>query len=292
MNSGMKAIVVLFLGIVFAGGFCYGQEKEIRVSESDYFGADLTRFPPKVRKWIMSEAFSVEKMTRPSMLNSKLKADWSEDGNSVVFEASYTIAPGYVDAGTIKIWGQSTHYSGDRSIFRKYGEYAKYQTMRFKWEYSEYCKRLLKTDAAYAQIIAFAKKLCDELEYDWANFSAYRGVRVKRTPNKKYCVCAGYTDEVMNRILQLKCVRAVQKWSSRNHAWNVIKLKDGRTLYFDLTWFDNEYINHETGYIEPQEDYDWENITFDRELFNYSNLSYGGGAFEHAYGEMVEEKVR
>lgn len=289
---GMKTIIVLFWGILFSGVFCYGQEKAIRVSESDYFGADLTRFPPEVRKWIMSKAFSVEKMTKPWMLDSKLKADWSEDGNSVVAEASYTVAPGYVDAGSIEVWGQGAHYSGDRSIFRKYGEYAKYRTMKFRWEYSEYCKKLLKRDAVYAQIIAFAKKLCEELEYDWANFSAYRGAPVKRTPNKKYCVCAGYADEVMNRILQLNCVRAVQKWSSSSHAWNVIKLKDGRTLYFDLTWFDNEYINHETGYIELQEDYDWENITFDRELFYYSNIGYGSGTFHHAYGEMVEEKTR
>lgn len=289
---GMKSIIILFLGILFAGGVCYGQDKVIQVSESDYFGADLTRFPPEVRKWIMSEAFSVEKMTGPSMLNSRLKANWAEDGNSVVFEASYTIAPGYVGEGTLKVWGQEARYWGNRSIFKKYGKYAKYRTMKFRWEYKEYCKKLLRTDTAYAQIIAFAKKICDELEYDWENYSAYKGVQVKRTPNKKYCVCAGYADEVMDRILQLNCVEAVQKWSSPSHAWNVIKLKDGRTLYLDLTWFDNEYINHETGDVEPQEDYDWENITFDRELFNYSNVSYGRGAFEHAYGEMVEEKKR
>lgn len=288
----MKVLIVLFWKILVFCVVCYGQEKEIRVLESDYFGADLTRFPPEVRKWIMSEAFSVEKMTRPSMLNSSLKANWAEDGNSVVFEASYTVAPGYVGEGSLKVWGQGARYWGDRSIFKKYGKYAKYRTMKFRWEYREYCKKLLRTDTAYAQVIAFAKKLCDELEYDWGNYSAYRGVRVKRTPNKKYCVCEGYADEVMDRILQLNCVRSVQKWASPGHVWNVIKLKDGRTLYCDMTWFDNEYINFETGYIEQKENYDWENITFDQELFKYSNVSYGRGAFEHAYGEMVEEKKR
>lgn len=290
----MKNILTYaFLFMFFCSiSFAQTQEKQIIISESDYFGADLTQFPPKIRKWIMEEAFSVEKMTAAFMIDSKLKAKWSEDGNNVVFEASYTIAPGYKGAGNTKIWGTNTKYSGSSSIYSLYGKYAKYQTLRFQWELYQQNQKLIATDSYFSSIIEFAKTLCDEIEYDWSNFSAYQGAPVKRTPGKKYCVCEGYTDEVMQRIFQLDCVTAVQKWSSSSHAWNVLELADGRILYFDLTWFDNEHIDEQTGMIEQKDDYNWENITFDEELFKYSNVGYGSNNFEHSEGEMVERITR
>ena len=101
----MKNILTYaFLFMFFCSiSFAQKQKKQIIISESDYFGADLTQFPPEIREWIMEEAFSVEKMTAAYMLDSKLKANWSEDGNSVLFEASYTIAPNYKGAGSRKI---------------------------------------------------------------------------------------------------------------------------------------------------------------------------------------------
>lgn len=268
------------------------QEKQIVISESDYFGADLTQFPPKVRKWIMEEAFSIKKMTAAYMTDSKLKAEWSEDGNSIVFEASYTIAPNYKGAGNVEIWGAGTRYSGSKTIYNTYGKYAKYHTLRFQWELYQKNQKLMATDPCFSSIIAFSKQLCDEIEYDWSNFSGYHGAPVKRTPGKRYCVCEGYTDEVMEKILQLDCVVAVQKWSSSSHAWNVLELADGRILYFDLTWFDNEYIDAQTGIIKQEEDYDWENITFDEELFKYSNVGYKSNDFEHSKGQMVKRITR
>jgi hypothetical protein len=257
-----------------------------------YYGADLTPFPPKVREWIINEAFTKEKMERPSMVNSKLKVWWSDDNNAVLAEASYTIAEGYVDAGKLEIWGQGARYYGSPEIFSKYGEYAKYQTLRFKWELKQEVEQLLKNDPAYSEIIEFAKKLCNEIEYDWANFSGYKGP-VKPTPNKKHYVCDGYANEVMDRILSLKNVRSVQKWGMPGvHSWNVVKLVDGRTLYFDLTWFDNEYINEKTGEIYQTDDYGWANITFNEDLFTYSNIGYGSRVFVHKSGKFETEKSK
>ena len=257
------------------------------VSEKNYYGADLTQFPPKVRDWIMNSAFTKENMEQKSMINSQLKVWWSDDDNAVHTEASYIIAKGYKGAGTHKTWGESK-YSGSKDIFKLYGEYAKYHTLKFKWELKQESEWLLQNDSEYAEIIEFSKQLCDEIEYDWANFSGYRG-KVKRTPNKKYFVCEGYSNEVMNRILELKCVQSVQKWSSSGHAWNVVKLIDGRTLYLDLTWFDNEHINNKTGEIYQTDDYDWENITFNEELFRFSNVGYGSEVFHHDIGKLVTE---
>jgi hypothetical protein len=163
------------------------------------------------------------------------------------------------------------------------------QTLKFTWGLKQEAERLLQTDPAYAEIINFAKQLCYEIEYDWRSFSAYRGP-VRPTPNKKHFVCDGYANEVMNRILALSCVRSVQKWTVPGvHAWNVIKLVDGRTLYFDLTWFDNEYINEQTGEIYQTNDYKWQNITFNADLFNHSNVGYGTRVFTHKFGKLDRE---
>jgi hypothetical protein len=256
-----------------------------------YYGAHLEYFPPKVRDWIINTQFTKERMERPSMLNPALKVYWSEDNNTVLFEASYTVAPGYVEAGTVKTWGQNAYYSGSSSIFDTYGEYAKYQTLRFKYQLKLDVERLLREDPIYAEVIEFAKRLCDELEYDWSNFSGYDGP-VKPTPDKKQVVCDGYANEVSSRMFELSCVKAVQRWTAPEHAWNVLKLVDGRTLYLDLTWFDNERINKETGEIYQTDDYDWENITFHSNLFRFSNVGYGTKVFEHDIGKLDKEITR
>ena len=258
-----------------------------------YYGAHLEYFPPKARDWIINTQFTKERMERPYMLNPALKVYWSEDNNSILFEASYTVAPGYAEAGTVKTWGQGAKYPGSSSIFDTYGEYAKYKTLRFRYQLKLDVERLLREDPIYAEIIEFAKRLCDELEYDWSNYSEYDGP-VKPTPGKKQVKCDGYANEVNSRIFELSCVKAVQKWTSPSpgHAWNVLKLVDGRTLYFDLTWFDNEHINKETGEIYQTDDYDWENITFHSNLFRFSNISYGTKVFEHNIGKLNKEITR
>jgi len=253
-----------------------------------YYGANLGYFPPEARDFIMHEQFTKEKMEKPFMINPSLKVWWGEDNNTILMEVSYTVAKGYVGAGTVKTW-EGPKYSGSSDIFRTYGKYAHYQTLRFKYEYSLYAQNLLRTDPAFAEIIAFAKKLCAEIEYDWANFSAYRGSPVKPTPGLRRAVCEGYANEVIEKALKLPSVKAVQRWTGPNHAWTVLKLVDGRTLYFDLTWFDNEHINEKTGKIYQTDDYHWENITFYEHLFRFSNVGYGSGEFTHNLGRFDTE---
>jgi len=257
-----------------------------------HYGANLGFFPPNARDWIINEAFAKERMERAYMLDSSLKVWWSDDNNVILFEASYTTAPGYVGAGTREIWGTTTRYRGGTTIFDTYGEYAYYQTLRFEYEYDLYMQYLLKNDSVFAEIIDFAKKLCDEIEYDWQNYSGYTGAKAVRTPGKRYAVCDGYAKEVTDKILTLNSVQTVQRWTSPSHAWNVLKLTDGRTLYFDLTWFDNEHINHDTGIVYQTDNYDWFNITFHEHLFRFSNVAYGSKSFTHNIGEFQSEKSR
>jgi hypothetical protein len=167
-----------------------------------------------------------------------------------------------------------------------YGEYAKYKTLKFEYDLKREVEYLMAKDPAYAELINFAQQLCREIEYDWTNFSAYRGAVPIRTPGMRYGVCDDYSNEVMDKAPSLKHVKSVEKWTAPNHAWNVINLVDGRTLYFDLTWFDNEHINEETGRIYQTDDYDWENITFNEDLFRHSNVGYGTKTFSHDQGKF------
>ena len=283
-------LTVVLTALLSFDGLADSKSNPVLLSETDYYGADLTLFPPKIREWIMNVGFTKEKMEGAGKTNPKLKAWWSDDNNAVLFEASYIVAEGYVGAGTLKIWAAGSRYSGP-AIVELYGDYAKYHTLKFKWELKQKVEWLLQNDPSYMEVIEFARQLCDEIEYDWANFSGYKGT-VKRTPNKKYLVCEGYTNEVMERILKLNCIQAVQKWSSPGHAWNVIKLIDGRTLYFDLTWFDNEHIDEKTGEIYQEDDYDWANITFDEDIFRYANVGYGSRIFHHDTGKLDREIIK
>ena len=255
--------------------------------EKNYYGADLTPFPPEIRDWIINTAFTKENMEKPFMINSKLKVWWSDNNNSILCEASYITAEGYVGAGTLKTWGQGANYSGSSDIFNTYGKYAKFQTLRFKWELTLEVEKLLRNDLMYAEIIEFAMKLSEEIEYDWGKILTT--VSVKRTPGLRYAVCSGYANEVREKALSLSCVQSVQTWSSSDHAWNVLKLTDGRILYVDLTWFDNEHINSKTGKIYQTDDYSWANITFNEELFRFSSVGYGDKVFHHNIGRLDGE---
>ena len=250
-----------------------------------YYGADLDQFPPEVRSWVVNQAFTKEKMEKVWMKEPRLKAWWSDDGNSVLFEASYTIADGLQGAGKRITWGHNTHYKRQNSD--KQGIYAKYNSLKFNYKSKRESERLVKNDPAYADVVDFAKRLSADIEYDWAEYDDYKGAAPVKTPGKKYADCSGYTDEVMEKVLALKSVDSVEKWVSDDHSWNVLNLVDGRKLYFDLTWFDNEKIDHETGLISALGDYGWENITYDEEVFKYATSSYAG-YLSHANGSLQE----
>ena len=273
-----------------------------------YYGADLGYFPPNVRDWIINTQFPKTIMELPYMMDSSLKAWWSDDNDTVLMEASYIVAPCFIDAGTTRTWGHNASYSGSPDLFRIYGKNAHYRTLRFKYDYSLYVDNLLKTDSAFAEIINFAKQLSAEIEFDWAAYLVNRNP-VKKTHGARQALSDGYANEVMEKALQLHSVKAVQKWTSssvsqsssviqgstaaqNSHAWNVLKLADGRTLYFDLSWFDNEQIDLKTGVIYQTDDYDWANITFYEHLFRFSNIGYGTNIFHHNTGTLDSELTK
>ena len=109
-------------------------------------------------------------------------------------------------------------------------------------------------DHVFDEIIAFAKKLAGEIEYDSSRRADYTGAPIQHTPGKRLHLCGGYAQEVLEKAILLPSVKTVQYWygllrSGVDHAWNVLKLVDGRMLYFDLTGFSNQRLNSETGEI-------------------------------------------
>jgi len=256
------------------------------IDYSDYYGANLMEFPASVKKWVET-TYTKEEMSEPWMEDPKLNVRWGDDGRAYA-EVSYTVKEGYVGAGETESFNGSYGYD-EVELIQKYGEHAKYQTMKFKHELKMEAEQRMVYDPAFKAVIEFAKELCEELEYDWSNYSGYKGTTVKKTPEKRYAVCSGYANEVTEKVLQLNCVKAVQCWSAPGHAWNILVLEDGRTLYFDLTWFDNEHINAATGEITQLDDYRWANITFNEELFKYAGIGYGTGEFTHALGKFDRE---
>ncbi|MGR5522005.1 hypothetical protein [Vibrio sp. PNB22_4_2] len=260
---------------------------DISPPEIIYYGANIGQFPQEVRDWITNKQFSPSRMEPLWALEPHLKAWWSEDGNVVRFEASYTVAQGYQGAGQRKTWGKNAYYSGGQ--LSGSGTHSNYRSFKSSYDIKLLAEYLLENDPAYAEVINFAKQLSNEIEYDWTNFSAYQGAKPSRTPGKRYAVCSGYSSEVMAKVLELEYVSSVEEWASPNHSWNVITLVDGRRLYLDVTWFDNEHINHETGEIIETSDYGWANITFDQDVFNYTDISYGTEDFTHAHGQLVNK---
>jgi len=252
------------------------------IDYSDYYGAkNLLEFPASVIKWVET-TFIKEEMEDP-----KLNVWWGDDDGRAYAEVSYTVKDGYAGAGEIETFSGSYGYDWNK-LNQEYGEYAKFQTMKFKHEQKVKAEQRMVYDPAFREVIEFVKELCEEFEYDWSNYSKYQGATVKKTPEKKYAVCSGYSSEV-EKVLELNCVQAVQFWSAPGHAWNVLVLNDNRLLYVDATWFDNEHINETTGEIIQLDDYGWENVTFNEEIFKFSDISYGTGEFTHALGKFDKE---
>lgn len=255
-----------------------------------YYGANIGQFPPQVRHWIITEGFPVEKMERPWAREPNLKAWWSGDGNQVLFQASYTIAPGYVNEGQHVTWGEDAHYSGGSTPSSITN--AKFRSLKARYHIKLHSEYLQLTDPAFAEVVNLAKQLSEQIEFDWASFDQYQGAQPIKTPGKHHTVCSGYSDIVMDRVVTLESVASVEEWAGGNHRWNVVNLKDGRKLYLDLTWFDNEYIDHDSGLIVQKADYQWGNITFDQAVFNYANLGYGSAGLVHTQGRLISKVTK
>ena len=119
--------------------------------------------------------------------------------------------------------------------------------------------------------------------YAYDYYAAYGRTVKYRTRNIKKAVCEGYSKAVAELLQNHALVRKVEVWVSDrgNHAWNVIVLQDGRTLYCDATWYDGSPVDDE-GYVVNEPVRDPAAVTFDKTEFNTL-----GGAVDKSSGGPV-----
>jgi hypothetical protein len=227
--------------------------------------ADMSEFPMVVRRWASTEV--------EPKYGKVLSARWLNP-----YQVEMTTDKGY-------IWT----YGDSLSLKKVYGQHALYQSLMYRHQIEQRVEHLMATDSAYRQIAEVAMRLVHEIEYDWAAISGYNGKFVP-SPHKRQAVCEGYVVEFTEALQDLACVSSVEKWTGANHAWNVLELTDGRTLYADLCWFDGEIPDARTGKTSETEEYNWMNLTFDTEEFLYSNVGFSSGMFCHVYGERACER--
>ena len=129
-------------------------------------------------------------------------------------------------------------------------------------------KRLYREDSDYKRIVDLIEtQVINKLTYDWEAF--YGGFF--RTPAESLRLGFGVCDVYADLVTQVlgNAGYTVEKWSSSagNHAWNHVRMPNGRTLYIDATWYDNAYENHPTN---PTTDgYEPWYITYDKTLFEH-----------------------
>jgi len=123
-------------------------------------------------------------------------------------------------------------------------------------------------DANVRKIKEVVDQIVLDTDYNYpALFRAPNGAKWVFHPDVKYKgVCDDYANLVIQKVSGLPGVRKVVKISSRigNHAWNEIRLNDGRIIYCDSTWYDtnNYYVDQETGnyIIDHEPNYDADNV--------------------------------
>ncbi len=157
-----------------------------------------------------------------------------------------------------------------------------YTKTRKMYDEAEYRIEERRKEAVFREIEEIVYRVAKDLDYDFE--SAY-GIRVQyRNPNVRKAVCDGYADAVSEAFDNHPYIVGIEKWSSAigNHAWNVLLLKDGRKLYCDVTWYEEQRIDDE-GYVVDVPAQDPVNLTFDLQEFNSL-----GGAVDDSTGNLLE----
>jgi hypothetical protein len=132
-------------------------------------------------------------------------------------------------------------------------------------------------DPKYKAVMDIAMRLCEEYDYDWGEFISrpeyarfandkrvlhyQETLKLDRSP--KYGVCEAYANAAVENFANfanLPFVKEVKKWHAPGHAFNELVFDDGRHLWVDVTWMDND-----GDYSKGK--YDTENITFNLDIF-------------------------
>jgi len=127
------------------------------------------------------------------------------------------------------------------------------------------CKEWYTNDPDYRRITdIIEREVITKFKYDWDSYLGGRSRSHQESISAGLGICDVYAHFTKD-VLTAAGYR-VEIWSSPGrHSWNHVIMPDGRILYIDTTWYDNEYENHPT---TPAPDLycPWY-ITYDKNLF-------------------------
>ena len=122
----------------------------------------------------------------------------------------------------------------------------------------------MKKDPALKKVYDILFSVAQDMDYDYNRL----GIKVTFvTPTPLLGVCDDYSDLLIQRLraADIAGVSAITKVSGQNHAWVTLQY-NGKLLYLDATWFDQNIIDENrmvvhTPYKDPR------NMTFDNDIF-------------------------
>jgi len=122
----------------------------------------------------------------------------------------------------------------------------------------------MKKDPALKKVYYVLLSCAIDMDYDYNRI----GVPVQFVnPKPLTGVCDDYTNLLIERLnkANIAGVSDVRKVTGKDHAWVTLNY-NGRTLYLDATWFDNNAIDN-SGTVVHSPYKDPRNMTFDRDVF-------------------------
>lgn len=137
---------------------------------------------------------------------------------------------------------------------------------RKKADEAQWRMKQRRREALFQELEALVLGVAREYDYD---FQQAYGIKVKYRGQKKLAVCDGYANATRSALGAHPQVLVVEKWVSLqySHAWNVVRLKDGRRLYCDTTWYDGQGVDVE-GYVISEPERNPVNLTYEESEFN------------------------
>jgi hypothetical protein len=126
-------------------------------------------------------------------------------------------------------------------------------------------KEWYANDPDYRRVVdIIEREVITKLQYDWDSYLSGRSRSYLESIDIGLGICDIYA-RLTSDVLTAAGYK-VELWSSPGrHSWNHVIMPDGRTLYIDTTWYDNNYENHPTN-SAPDFYGPWY-ITYDKNLF-------------------------
>ena len=188
--------------------------------------------------------------------NAQLKGDvyglldinWEE--YDLTIDEAVSVWKTYLDDKPLYYWlAKSISVNGDALVLAVDEEYANgeiriAQNDKLYNAIAEYA-RSVNSERAYDIAFAFHDKIIDDIDYAYNDSGkpedASWAHSIIGVFENKNAVCEGYARafQLLLNVCKVENVFVTGVSQNQNHAWNLVKLNDGKYYWYDLTWDDN-----------------------------------------------------